>query len=181
MSDYGVRTVYAPGKAIPRCGFVYLVFLCIVEVGVAQPRLAFADRGFGETAFRGVGFKFVGAERVVRLEGEAYFEVAKDDEQPFVVTFGDQKVKVLGTHFNITAYDEGVQRTTLIEGKVQVERGGETMMLSPNEQVTMVGGKMRKKSIDASEYIAWKEGYFVFHNATPNEIMQQLTYWYDLM
>ncbi len=124
--------------------------------------------------------KFVGAERVVRLEGEAYFEVAKDDEQPFVVTFGDQKVKVLGTHFNITAYDEGVQHTTLIEGKVQVERGGETMMLSPNEQVTMVGGKMRKKSIDASEYIAWKEGYFVFHNATPNEIMQQLTYWYDL-
>lgn len=123
--------------------------------------------------------KFQGAERVVRLNGEAYFEVAKSDKQPFVVTFADQKVKVLGTHFNIAAYDD-VQRTTLMEGKVQLERGNKVVTLAPNEQVIVVGDKIQKKSVDASEYGVWRDGYFVFHNATPNEIMQQLTQWYDL-
>lgn len=124
--------------------------------------------------------KFLGSERKVRLEGEAYFEVAKDDKQAFVVVFADQKVKVLGTHFNITAYEGGIQRTTLMEGKIQLERGNEVVTLSPNEQVLVIGSKIQKRSVDASEYINWRDGYFVFHNATPNEIMQQLTLWYDL-
>ncbi|ERJ57955.1 FecR family protein [Sphingobacterium paucimobilis] len=124
--------------------------------------------------------RFVGEERQVHLQGEAYFEVAKDDKQPFVVTFADQKVRVLGTHFNISAYDAAVQRTTLMEGRVQVEKGSETVSLLPNEQVVALGSKMVKKSVEAAEYMAWKDGSFVFHNATPNEIMQQLALWYDL-
>lgn len=124
--------------------------------------------------------KFQGAERSVQLKGEAYFEVAKDEKQPFVVAFADQKVKVLGTHFNVTAYEFGVQRTTLMEGKVQLEKGSEIEILSPNEQVIVLEGKMQKRTVDATEYGIWRDGYFVFHNATPNEIMQQLTQWYDL-
>lgn len=124
--------------------------------------------------------RFVGPERNVRLQGEAYFEVAEDDKQPFVVAFADQKVRVLGTHFNIAAYGDRTQRTTLMEGSVQLERGAEKISLLPNEQVIVVGDRLQKKTVDASEYSAWKDGYFVFHNATPNQIMEELSLWYDL-
>ncbi|MNK00160.1 fec operon regulator FecR [compost metagenome] len=125
--------------------------------------------------------KFAGAERLVELHGEAYFEVTKNPKQPFIVKTTEQQIKVLGTHFNINAYDnDRTVQTTLVEGKVEVQHQQQKMVLIPNQQAISKGSTLSKKNVDATEYITWRDGYFTFHNATPNEIMQQLARWYDL-
>ena len=125
--------------------------------------------------------KFIGPERLVELHGEAYFEVSKNPEQPFIVKTTYQQVKVLGTHFNINAYDNDLTtQTTLVEGKVEVQHQQQKILLTPNQQANFKGTLLVKKNVDAAEYITWREGYFTFHNATANEIMQQLARWYDL-
>lgn len=125
--------------------------------------------------------KFIGPERLVELHGEAYFEVSKNPEQPFIVKTNDQQVKVLGTHFNINAYENDLTtQTTLVEGKVEVQHQQQKILLTPNQQANFKGTALSKKNVDATEYITWREGYFTFHNATANEIMQQLARWYDL-
>jgi len=125
--------------------------------------------------------KFTGSERLVELHGEAYFEVTKNPDQPFIVKTADQQVKVLGTHFNINAYDnEATTKTTLVEGKVEVQHQQQKMLLVPNQQSISKGQSFNKKNVDATEFITWREGYFTFQNATANEIMQQLARWYDL-
>lgn len=125
--------------------------------------------------------KFTGSERSVELHGEAYFEVSKNPEQPFIVKTAEQQIKVLGTHFNISAYDNDiVTQTTLVEGKVEVQHQQQKIVLTPNQQAISKGSTLNKKNVDATEYITWRDGYFSFHNATPNEIMQQLARWYDL-
>lgn len=125
--------------------------------------------------------KFAGSERLVELHGEAYFEVTKNPEQPFVVKTAEQQIKVLGTHFNISAYDNDIAtQTTLVEGKVEVQQQQQKIVLLPNQQAISKGTTFNKKNVDATEYITWRDGYFTFHNATANEIMQQLARWYDL-
>jgi len=125
--------------------------------------------------------KFIGAERSVELHGEAYFEVTKNPNQPFIVKTAEQQIKVLGTHFNVNAYDnEPITKTTLVEGKVEVQHQRQKMLLTPNQQAVTKGAILNKKNVDALEYVTWRDGYFTFHNASPNEIMQQLARWYDL-
>ena len=125
--------------------------------------------------------KFIGAERSVELHGEAYFEVTKNPNQPFIVKTAQQEIKVLGTHLYINAYDnEPITKTTLVEGKIEVQHHHQKMLLTPNQQALTKGAILNKKNVDALEYITWREGYFTFHNASPNEIMQQLARWYDL-
>ncbi|WP_286858807.1 MULTISPECIES: FecR family protein [Sphingobacterium] len=125
--------------------------------------------------------KFTGTERLVELHGEAYFEVTKNPAQPFIVKTSNQDIKVLGTHFNVQAYDnEPLTKTTLVEGKVEVQQRNQKLVLSPNQQALSNASSISKKSVDATEYAAWREGYFTFNNASPNEIMRQLARWYDL-
>ena len=111
--------------------------------------------------------KFIGPERLVELHGEAYFEVSKNPDQPFIVKTTDQQVRVLGTHFNINAYDNALTtQTTLIEGKVEVQHQRQKILLTPNQQANYKGTALSKKNVDAAEYITWRDGYFTFHNAT---------------
>jgi len=125
--------------------------------------------------------KFIGTERLVELHGEAYFEVTKNAAQPFIVKTSDQQIKVLGTHFNVQAYDgESVTKTTLVEGKVEVQQRQQALVLLPDQQALSNASSLSKKSVDASAYTVWREGYFTFNNASSNEIMQQLAHWYDL-
>lgn len=126
---------------------------------------------------------FRGKERRVWLEGEAYFEVRKNQSSPFIVTMQNTSVKVLGTSFNIRAYfDEGVFMTTLVEGKVQLTHGGEELLLSPSEQgvVDLKTNLLSKQVVDVGLYTSWKEGRFVFENQTLEEIMNTLQRWYDV-
>ena len=125
---------------------------------------------------------FVGDRREVVLEGEAFFDVAKN-EKPFIVktSFGD--VRVLGTAFGISAYaSESESYTTLVRGKVSVEReGGEPVVILPGEQVvTSKEGKMIKQQVDVEEFVGWKDGIYVFKEKSLGEIMKTLERWYNI-
>lgn len=127
---------------------------------------------------------FSGNKRNVELAGEAYFEVAKNKEMPFVVHTQTQDVQVLGTHFNINAYpDETETKTTLLEGKVLVSKGTESKMMRPGDQVVNANqSRTLELSIltDATESIAWKNGLFLFNHNDLHTIMHQISRWYDV-
>ena len=129
---------------------------------------------------------FVGRERKVALSGEAYFEVAKNASMPFIVEVdGKGEVEVLGTHFNVNAYnDDSVVHTTLIEGSVKVVgfAGGESHIIKPGEQAKIhrSGQLTINKDADIEQAMAWKNGTFHFINADLPTVTRQLSRWYDV-
>lgn len=129
--------------------------------------------------------KFGSGERKVQLEGEAFFEVTKDPKHPFVVDVTDAEVKVLGTSFNVNAYnDQDEIHTTLVEGKVEVsdDYWGNKQQLLPNDQLifSKVNGRTKKQKVNTHLYTAWKEGRFVFEDRSLEDIMIRLSRWYDV-
>lgn len=122
-------------------------------------------------------------ERMVHLEGEAYFEVARHEDWPFIVQSGSQAIQVLGTQFNVSAYaNDGQIRTTLIEGAVQVthDSSSDVIQLQPNEQATLANGHMYTQSVDVFSYIAWKEGLLVLNQEDMSALVRQIERWYDV-
>lgn len=137
-------------------------------------------------------------ERVVELEGEAFFEIKKLNKPalgnhkgriiantriPFKVKTEGQIIEVLGTKFNVNAYmDDRATRTTLLEGRVKVwtsgSKGG-AAMLSPGEQAKSGGGGIIITEVDAEQFTSWRNGYFYFDNASVPAVMAQLQRWYD--
>jgi hypothetical protein len=126
---------------------------------------------------------FAGKERKVEMQGEAYFEIAKDASKPFIVAARATEVKVYGTHFNVMAYeDEEAQQTTLLEGSVKVSSGSKSNMLVPGEQavISKNSGIRVTDKVNLSEVVAWKNGYFEFKDANIEVIMRQISRWYDV-
>lgn len=127
---------------------------------------------------------FNGNERVVTLEGEAYFEVAHDKSKPFQVMYKNMKVEVLGTHFNVMAYeDEATIQTTVLEGKVRVQEGNsQQKILTPGKQAQLNRHtkEIQLKEVPAEATVAWKNGYFHFDQADMQAVLRQLARWYDL-
>ncbi|NLU92019.1 FecR family protein [Chitinophaga sp. Ak27] len=131
---------------------------------------------------------FPGSERQVQLSGEAYFEVAKDKTKPFLVTVNttsdrSMTVQVLGTHFNINAYpDEQHHITTLLEGSVKVNYDHTNLLLVPGKEAILhkISGKMDIKEADTEEAVAWKNGYFLFNNDKIENVMRQISRWYNV-
>jgi len=120
-------------------------------------------------------------ERHVELDGEAYFEVAHNAACPFIVTAGNQTVRVLGTHFNIMAYkDEKAVKTTLLQGSVKLTSGSVSGLLKPGEQGSIFNKALFVVPVKADEIIAWKNGLFVFNNTDLYTLMRQLARWYDV-
>jgi transmembrane sensor len=127
--------------------------------------------------------QFNGDQRIVELDGEAYFEVAKNKNKPFIVKSGDQDIEVLGTHFNVHAYDnESVVKTTLLEGSVAVNYKNQKAILKPGQQsnVSEKFNKITIKQVDTEAAIAWKNGRFKFDNADLKTVMRQLERWYGI-
>jgi len=129
--------------------------------------------------------KFSGKERLVELEGEAYFDVSKNKDFPFVVKMNDIQVKVLGTSFNINAYsEENNIITTLVEGKVEVNDRlrKQKEILAPNDQfcINKHNGNFKKTIVDTDIFTAWKNGRFVFQNERLEDIMNRLSRWYNV-
>lgn len=129
--------------------------------------------------------RFNGNQRVVYLEGEAYFEVAPNAKMPFIVTVRNMKVEVLGTKFDVKAYREDrMIYTTLLSGCVETsnQQSGQSVILHPNEQCLFDATKqqMKKRSVDAATFIGWKDGRFIFENEPLEEIMKQLCRWYNV-
>jgi ferric-dicitrate binding protein FerR (iron transport regulator) len=131
---------------------------------------------------------FAGNERRVEITGEAYFEVAHNAAKPFKVLYttnaGDKgEVQVLGTHFNINAYDnEASVKTTLVEGKVKVTQAASIVQLLPSQEAVFSknNNQLKVQAADVEEAIAWKTGMFEFHDADLHSIMRQLSRWYDV-
>lgn len=132
---------------------------------------------------------FSGNERVVEITGEAYFEVAHNPSKPFRVHIIKANhlpggtVEVLGTHFNINAYDdEGSVKTTLLEGRVRVQQNNLTAILQPGEQSTLdnQGQNLIVKKVNTEPEVAWKNGYFQFEHADIKQVMRQVARWYDV-
>ena len=122
-------------------------------------------------------------ERRVFIQGEAYFEVAKDAKKPFTVQFMSSSVTVLGTSFNIRAYPEEKQsQTTLAEGSVRIYSPGSSMLLKPGEQaeVSALSGEMVKQEVEVKSFTSWKDGRFVFEQQPLEDIMRTLERWYDI-
>jgi len=127
---------------------------------------------------------FDAKQRLVELQGEAYFEVAKNKKSPFSVKTDLQTVEVLGTHFDINSYtDEPFLKTTLLEGAVKVSAGSNQVILTPGQQAKLnISGNSIKvdHSVDLDKVLAWKNGVFSFENEDLKSIMRQITRWYDV-
>ncbi|MGI4728428.1 MAG: FecR family protein [Janthinobacterium lividum] len=127
--------------------------------------------------------KFSGAERVVTLKGEAYFEVAKNPKMPFKVNVdGRQQVEVLGTHFDVKAYaDDATVNTTLLEGSVKILAPDQSAVLKPGQiAINQPNKKLLVKIADLDEVMAWKNGVFIFNNENIISMMQQISRWYNV-
>jgi ferric-dicitrate binding protein FerR (iron transport regulator) len=127
---------------------------------------------------------FTTNERMVELEGEAYFEIEKNAGKPFKVQTPDgPEVEVLGTRFNINAYkNEKVIATTLLEGMVRVNAFRQSLVLKPRQQASTNAGEQSTKRTEAdiNKVMAWKNGYFDFNNEELPLVLRQVERWYDI-
>lgn len=123
-------------------------------------------------------------ERRVSIIGEAYFEVAKNPQKPFIVTSQGVEMKVLGTKFNVDSYPgKSNIQTSLIEGSLQVsipQSGSAEIILKPDERVTIEGGRMVVSAIPHADYFLWKDGIYSFENELLIDILKKLELYYDV-
>lgn len=127
--------------------------------------------------------RFEGEQRVVSLQGEAFFEVAKDSSRPFIVQTKNFETKVLGTKFNVRSYSDEDSHVTLIDGCVDVKhlKSGSTARLEPGDDAHfMPDGTIQTEKVDVDSYVYWKEGFFYFDNVSLVDIMQTLGRWYNV-
>jgi hypothetical protein len=124
---------------------------------------------------------FSGDTREVELNGEAFFDIAKNPEKPFKVITKDQVVEVLGTQFNINSYsDEESFKTTLIEGSVKIIYKDRVVLLSPGQQFQPNLKSSKVVEADTEEVTAWKDGYFLFKDEDIQSIMRKVSRWYNV-
>ncbi|MBB5436606.1 ferric-dicitrate binding protein FerR (iron transport regulator) [Pedobacter sp. AK017] len=133
-----------------------------------------------------------GGARRIKMSGEAYFEVTKNKKHPFIVITDRQEVKVLGTHFNISAYnDERSIKTTLVEGSVHIsplplKAGGSPdlsikgVTIKPNQEAILSPGGIQVHEVNADEAVAWKNNEFTFATENLESIMRKIARWYDV-
>ena len=120
-------------------------------------------------------------QREVEIEGEVYFEVAKDPAKPFIVQSNGTTVQVTGTHFNINAYkDEASLDVTLLEGSVKVSKANHSVNLTPVEQAKVSNDIQIHRQVNTEEVMAWKNGLFIFNGTDIYTTMRQLSRWYDV-
>ena len=125
--------------------------------------------------------QFSDKERNVRLEGEAFFDVAHKEHLPFVVHSPLLAIKVLGTKFNVASYENDEQvTTTLAEGRVEVGDEKGSVRLKPEEQALFCKGDRSLRVVDVGMYLAWKDGKFIFEEQSLEQIMKQLQRWYEM-
>jgi len=127
--------------------------------------------------------EFNGRYRNVELKGEGYFEVAKNASKPFIVKANNVEVRVLGTHFNISAYsDDANITTTLIEGAVSVNKGKQTKLLAPGQQgiSAYTTGEISVQPANIEQTMGWVKGNFVFKDLNIKEVMKIASRWYDI-
>ncbi len=125
---------------------------------------------------------FNGKERTVYLQGEAFFDVARMEDKPFVVRVDRFSINVLGTKFNVNTRMKNIVQTVLVEGRVRLKSNEKQVELIPNQKAEYhrESGKWTVEEVDVTPYIAWKDGNFVFDDESLEEIMNKLSFWYDV-
>lgn len=125
--------------------------------------------------------RFADKKREVRVDGEAYFEVAHNEEKPFVVHTSRSEVEVLGTKFYVEDYaDSEVSATSLMEGSVEVTSGGTRLRLQPNQKATLADGRMVVSTIADLDVYRWREGLICLKNKTVPEVMDIFEKYYGV-
>lgn len=127
--------------------------------------------------------QFIDNHREVKLTGEAYFEIVGNKSKPFIVTNDGQRIHVLGTKFNVSAYpDEGSIATTLVEGSVRVSgtEGGSTATLKPGQQAVFEDDAINIRQVDIDYYTGWMMGRFIVNREKLSVALRQIERWYDV-
>jgi transmembrane sensor len=126
---------------------------------------------------------FTGTRREVQVTGEAYFEVAKNASKPFIVNVNNAKIEVVGTHFNVMAYNnENALETTLLEGSVKFRKDNNQVFLKPGQQSQLFQNAQIRlvDNVNVDQIVAWKNGMQSFNSADIKTIMRQVERWYDV-
>ncbi|MBD1420442.1 FecR family protein [Sphingobacterium chuzhouense] len=123
--------------------------------------------------------QFGEGERRVYLKGEAYFEVAKDEERPFFVETEEVDIRVLGTHFNVSAYGKNV-KTSLAEGAVEVMNDTQSVIIAPGQSAEWNNGNLKVRTTNLQRDLAWKNNIFYFRQDHIVNIANQLKRWYNI-
>ena len=127
--------------------------------------------------------KFAKEKREIFVEGEIYLHVSRDEQKPFIVKTHQMDIKVLGTQFNVTAYEnEANMQVVLVSGKVEVNLDKCKNVLAPN-QMFSYDSKIHKgkiTTVDTDDYVAWKDGYYQFHQQPLKEIVKKLSRYYGV-
>lgn len=123
--------------------------------------------------------KFSSKQRRIQLNGEAYFNVAHDAHRPFLIEVNNTTIEVLGTTFNVNAYNNQVL-TTLVEGSVKINTAGQSDILKPGEQALFSDEKIQISQADQQKNLAWQRGEFYFDGNNIQEICEQISRWYDI-
>ncbi|WP_293918081.1 MULTISPECIES: FecR family protein [unclassified Sphingobacterium] len=118
-------------------------------------------------------------QRIVKLSGEAYFDVAKDPNRPFRIELNGSVIEVLGTSFNVNAYTDEIS-TSLVEGKVKIISGQKETLLSPGNEALIKGGEVAVSPADIQKNTAWQRGEFYFDSDNLSEIIKEVARWYDV-
>lgn len=125
--------------------------------------------------------KFLGNMRNVELEGEAYFEVTRNEEKPFIVQTSTTSIQVLGTSFDVCSYKEDdLEQVTLVQGAVKVNNNSQEYLLNPGEQLELKGTKSIVRKVNVDLYTSWKDGVYIFQNMPLDKLMLKLQRWYDI-
>ncbi|WP_198139776.1 FecR family protein [Pedobacter sp. BAL39] len=125
--------------------------------------------------------RFSKQTRRVFLDGEAYFEVAKDKLHPFIVDSKQQQIEVLGTHFNVNSYiDEPEVTTTLLEGSVKIKVGNEQKIIKPGQQALNKSGVISVQETNVASVLDWKNGDFYLNHVAFKAAMRKIARWYDM-
>lgn len=120
-------------------------------------------------------------KREIAVEGEVYLEVAHNPKAPFIVKTKGLDVKVLGTVFNVTAYEEQNISVVLVNGRVEVNSSAkEKMLLSPSQMVSLKDGIMKKEKVDVTKYICWKDNIMLLEKETVSKVLDNLSRYYGV-
>lgn len=125
--------------------------------------------------------RFSGKQRAVELTGEAYFEVAHDPQRPFIVTANGSQIQVLGTAFDVKAYQPAITYTTLVNGAVRVAPAGSIgQVLQPGQMARSGNDGVRITTADVEQVVAWKNKQIILRDADLRDIMEELSRWYNV-
>jgi transmembrane sensor len=125
-------------------------------------------------------YRFGDSKREVYLEGEAFFKVAKEANRPFIVHLARTDILVLGTDFNIDAYDSNKIVTSLVRGSVAAQAGNRQLILQPGKEAVCENGLLSTNTFDPAETLAWIDGVHYFHNTSLGDIARVLLRWFDV-